>query len=263
MIQQVGEEALHSHPQIKYLAKLIANECEGLPLALIIVGRAMVSKKSPEEWSFTLNVLRKSASRFPNMENKVFDLLKVSYDSLADEITKACFLICSLFLEDYSFYQTKMINIWIAEGFLREDGDSYMVAAQKGKSIIDELKRACLLESLSDELGCFKMHDVVRDMTLWIYSEKGEQSDKNLVQERLNLTRPPPFHKSEAAKTISLRSNKIAILWRKPKCENLVTLDLSDNLLKGIDPDFFEDMPNLKSLVFVRVRSKGVAKEFM
>lgn len=55
----------------------------------------------------------------------------------------------------------------MAEEFLKEYGDSYMVAAQEGRNIIRELKLACLLEDDPDGFDDhFKIHDVVRNMTL-------------------------------------------------------------------------------------------------
>lgn len=45
--QNVGVKALNSHPRIPGLAEQVARECEGLPLALIIIGRAMASKQTP------------------------------------------------------------------------------------------------------------------------------------------------------------------------------------------------------------------------
>ncbi|EXC25815.1 putative disease resistance protein [Morus notabilis] len=44
-LEKVGEEALSSHPTIPHLAKAVAKECKGLPLALITVGRSMASRK--------------------------------------------------------------------------------------------------------------------------------------------------------------------------------------------------------------------------
>ncbi|RVW23554.1 putative disease resistance protein [Vitis vinifera] len=46
----VGEETLESHPHIPRLAKTVAEECKGLPLALITLGRALVGEKDPSNW---------------------------------------------------------------------------------------------------------------------------------------------------------------------------------------------------------------------
>ncbi|KAJ0007382.1 hypothetical protein Pint_29908 [Pistacia integerrima] len=48
--QCVKEEVLNSHPEIPELAKTVAKECKGLPLALITIGRAMSNRRKPEEW---------------------------------------------------------------------------------------------------------------------------------------------------------------------------------------------------------------------
>ncbi|KAF8388133.1 hypothetical protein HHK36_026799 [Tetracentron sinense] len=59
----VGNEAFNSHHQIPELAARVALECEGLPLALITIGRAMASKKAPHEWNDALKLLRISTSK--------------------------------------------------------------------------------------------------------------------------------------------------------------------------------------------------------
>ncbi|RVW23566.1 putative disease resistance protein [Vitis vinifera] len=48
--KEVGEETLKSHPHIPRLAKIVAEECNGLPLALITLGRALAGEKDPSNW---------------------------------------------------------------------------------------------------------------------------------------------------------------------------------------------------------------------
>ncbi|KAL6334241.1 hypothetical protein AAG906_007488 [Vitis piasezkii] len=48
--KEVGEETLKSHPHIPKLAKIVAEECNGLPLALITLGRALAGEKDPSNW---------------------------------------------------------------------------------------------------------------------------------------------------------------------------------------------------------------------
>ncbi|PPD74132.1 hypothetical protein GOBAR_DD28954 [Gossypium barbadense] len=47
--EKVGSETLRMHPDICKLAEAVVEECAGLPLALITIGRAMASKKTPPE----------------------------------------------------------------------------------------------------------------------------------------------------------------------------------------------------------------------
>lgn len=59
----------------------MVEECDGLPLALITIGGAMAHKKTLEKWSYAIQLLKKSITKFPGME-KVYPHLKFSYDSL-------------------------------------------------------------------------------------------------------------------------------------------------------------------------------------
>ncbi|KAH9666459.1 putative disease resistance protein [Citrus sinensis] len=77
--EKVGKEILDSHPDIPELAETVAKECGGLPLALITVGRAMASKKTPREWEHAIEVLRSSAYKFSEEEDnhvKMHDVIR-------------------------------------------------------------------------------------------------------------------------------------------------------------------------------------------
>ncbi|KAJ0075071.1 hypothetical protein Patl1_34926 [Pistacia atlantica] len=63
------------HPDIPQLAKVVAKECGGLPLALVTVSRAISCKKTPQEWRYAANLLRNSASEFAGFpESKSFNI---------------------------------------------------------------------------------------------------------------------------------------------------------------------------------------------
>ncbi|CAK9254041.1 unnamed protein product, partial [Sphagnum jensenii] len=46
--------------ELEALAKCMAEECQGLPLALKVIGRAMFGKTSPEQWKLLLKTLKES-----------------------------------------------------------------------------------------------------------------------------------------------------------------------------------------------------------
>ncbi|KAI3919113.1 hypothetical protein MKW98_016666, partial [Papaver atlanticum] len=62
--EKVGQQSLNCHPNVPELAKKVAEECLGLPLSLVTIGRTMASKRSLQEWQHALCVLQKSASKF-------------------------------------------------------------------------------------------------------------------------------------------------------------------------------------------------------
>nr|AAN62351.1 NBS-LRR type disease resistance protein [Citrus trifoliata] len=249
--QNVGEETLNGQPKILELAERVAKECGCLPLALIVTGRAMACKKTPAEWRDAIKVLQTSASEFPGLENNVLRVLKFSYDSLPDDTTRSCLLYCCLFPEDYRIYKENLIDCWIGEGFLKVTGKYEL--QDRGHTILGNIVHACLLEEEGDDV--VKMHDVIRDMTLWIAcdTEKTEDTEKKkenyLVYEGAGLTEAPNVREWENAKRLSLMETQIRNLSEVPTCLHLLTLFLVFNEeLEMITGDFFKSMPCLKVL---------------
>ncbi|KAL5698955.1 mitogen-activated protein kinase kinase [Ranunculus cassubicifolius] len=246
--QKVGQGDLNSHSEIRGLAEAVAKECGGLPLALITTGRAMAAKKTLREWSHARSMLRQYSSEFPGMKEKVLAILKFSYDSLEDDTARECFLDFSLYPEDHNVYIDDLLYHWIGEGFLAESKDLY-AALDKGHDIIGSLKAACLLESSSYGENFVKMHDIVRELALWIACECGAKKNKYLVQAGVGLTQAPKVEEWKEAVRISLMENEIEELTGSPECPSLLTLLLMDNYSLSIIPDdFFQYMHILKVL---------------
>ncbi|KAI9099678.1 hypothetical protein K1719_024683 [Acacia pycnantha] len=184
---KVGEETLKSNPMIPKMAKAMARECKGLPLALSVVGSSMAGVKGLEAWEYSINKLIGSSCTASSLETEVFFVLKFRYDRLPDETHKKCFLYCALYPEDYVIHAVDLIRIWIGEGFLDIDGMRSLHDMQcRGGSILETLKLSCFLENAEYDsfLGPYvKMHDVIRDMALWIARDEDRNKKKIIVQE--------------------------------------------------------------------------------
>ncbi|CAN6930759.1 unnamed protein product [Brassica oleracea] len=247
----VGEAPLKKDPEILTLAEKISKKCHGLPLALNVIGKAMSCKEDVHEWRHANDVLKSSSREFPGMEENILSVLKFSYDGLEDEKVKSCFLYCSLFPEDYEIKKEELIEYWINEGFINgkrdEDGSN-----NKGHVIIGSLVRAHLLMESETTV---KMHDVLREMALWIGSTSGKEEEKQCVKSGVKLSCIPDDINWSVSRRISLMSNQIEKISCCPKCPNLSTLFLRDNDLKGIPGKFFQFMPSLIVLDLSRNRS--------
>ncbi|MBA0811531.1 hypothetical protein Gohar_003417, partial [Gossypium harknessii] len=233
---KVGDETLNSHPDIPNLAKQVAERCGGLPLALITIGRAMACKTTPGEWKYAIEMLKRSA--LPKMEEEVFPLLKFSYENLPITM-KSCLLYCCIISE----------------------------AQMQGDYIISSLLSACLLER-GGEIGgedCVKMHDVIRDMALWITCELEASENKFFVKTGVQLLEEPDVKAWEDAKRMSVMKNKIEVLRGTPNCPNLKTLFLRENKLEVISDGFFHFIPHLTVLNLsenrtIRALPKGISQ---
>ncbi|RVW24729.1 putative disease resistance protein [Vitis vinifera] len=227
----VGEDTIYSHPHIPKLAEIASKECDGLPLALITIGRAMAGTKTPEEWEKKIQMLKNYPTKFPGMENHLFPRLAFSYDSLQDETIKSCFLYCSLFPEDSSINCDALIQLWIGEGFLDEYSD-IKEARNGGEDIIASLNHACLLEiTVTDNIWtqarcrCVKMHDVIRDMALWLACQNGNKKQNKFVNAQ-------EVEKWKGTPRLSFVSASFEEHMEPPSFPNLQTL-LDNNITNG------------------------------
>ncbi|XP_022866693.1 disease resistance protein RFL1-like, partial [Olea europaea var. sylvestris] len=85
------------------IAKKIARECRGLPIALVVVGKALKSNKSTHKWRDALRHLqRSSATNLEGMDKVVYQSIRLSYNYLVSNEERELLLLCSLFAEDES-----------------------------------------------------------------------------------------------------------------------------------------------------------------
>lgn len=127
----------------------------------------------------------------------------------------------------------------------------------KVKKIFRKLKDACLVEflefsSVSGEIA--KMHDVVREMALWAYSDHGQKKNGILVRDGMESFRLEELRKWKVAERISL--------WRVEgglhdslatiSCPHLSTLVIGDTSLNGLN-ELSLSLPNLRLLDLSKV----------
>ncbi|TYH68250.1 hypothetical protein ES332_D06G245200v1 [Gossypium tomentosum] len=241
---KVGDETINSHPDIRKLAEEVAERCGGLPLALITISRGMACKTTPGEWKYEIEKLKRSS--LPKMENELFPLLKFSYDNLPKVTMKCCLLYCCLYPEDHCIPKKRLVEICEVQ--------------MHGNYIINSLLSACLLEN-GGEIGgedCVKMHDVVRDMALWIACELETKEEKFFVKAGAQLFEEPDVKAWEGAKRMSVMKNQIEVLKGTPKYPNLRTLFLSENKLQVVSNGFCRFIPHLMVITELPMELKSL-----
>ncbi|KAJ0088856.1 hypothetical protein Patl1_33083 [Pistacia atlantica] len=209
------------------LAIEIARECDGLPLALVTIGSHLRGKKDTETWKFVCEKLKKSKLediRHVNSEQSgVYAILKWSYDYLKTDEIKFCFLMCSLFPEDFAIPLEDLVRIGVGLD-LYKDVSSIEEARRALHSMVETLKDlGLLLDAYRKEF--VRMHDIVRDVCLWITS-KGENIFMSKIGIDLTqLTREKGWKQYTA---ISLLKNKLKELSVTLVCPKLKILLLGD-----------------------------------
>uniref|UniRef100_A0A2N9GFT7 AAA+ ATPase domain-containing protein n=1 Tax=Fagus sylvatica TaxID=28930 RepID=A0A2N9GFT7_FAGSY len=156
-------------PGIEPIAKLVVNECAGLPLLIDKVASIFRRKDNFHLWNDGLRSLR----RWPSIKiqgiNELIDYLKFCYEDLDDEVKKVCFLYGAMYPEECEIYVDYLLECWRAEGFIH-DANEFRDARGKGHSILDELINVSLLEK-SAKMNHVRMNKVLRNMALNISSQ--------------------------------------------------------------------------------------------
>ncbi|PRQ23020.1 putative P-loop containing nucleoside triphosphate hydrolase, leucine-rich repeat domain, L [Rosa chinensis] len=225
------------------VAKQVANECGGLPVALIAVARALGDKYQLKEWQEAARRLKNSQPASDDDDGRVLECMRLSYDFLNSEDAKSCFLLCCLFPEDYDIPENDLIKYGLGKGLFR--ADTFEDARSRAHSVINYLKASnLLLDGERDEF--VRMHDVIRDMAMLIASS--EYDGGFLVKARTEMT-VWPSNADERHSAISLMKNYIGKLPEELVCPKLQILLLQDNeYIKEIPETFFESLNELKVL---------------
>ncbi|KAK4551583.1 hypothetical protein RGQ29_032332 [Quercus rubra] len=149
------------------LSSKIVERCEGLPLAIVVIGGLLSSKdKVVSEWgklhdSFSLELDTNSRLR------SIPKILSLSYHDLPYYL-KACFLYLGMFPEDYSINCARLIRLWIAEGFVKEKQG--LTLEELAQAYLNQLIHRSLVQvAVFDEVGknrfC-RVHDMLREVIL-------------------------------------------------------------------------------------------------
>uniref|UniRef100_A0A6N2KAQ2 Uncharacterized protein n=1 Tax=Salix viminalis TaxID=40686 RepID=A0A6N2KAQ2_SALVM len=238
-MEKLGHDITLSR-EVEPIAVDIARECAGLPLGVITMAGSM-RMDDPHEWRNTLEKLKES--KFGDMEDKVFRLLRFSYDQLDNSELQQCLLYCALYPEDYEIEREELIGYLIDEGII-EQRRSRQSTFDEGHTMLNKLENVCLLEATLNYGSCryVKMHDLIRDMAHQIHQKNspvmvGERGDGLPVVDmwKENLVR------------VSLKDCDFQEI--PSRCPNLSTLWLCDNQrLQFIADSFFTQLHGLKVL---------------
>ncbi|XP_019073181.1 putative disease resistance RPP13-like protein 1 isoform X4 [Vitis vinifera] len=107
-----GDRDPNAFLELKPIGRQIVDKCQGLPLAVKVLGRLLYSEADKGEWNVVLNsdIWRQSGS-------EILPSLRLSYHHLSLPL-KHCFAYCSIFPQDHQFNKEKLILLWMAEGLL-------------------------------------------------------------------------------------------------------------------------------------------------
>ncbi|ESR59401.1 hypothetical protein CICLE_v10017794mg [Citrus x clementina] len=147
---------------LEKLGREMVEKCDGLPLAIVVLG-GLLSTKTPQEW----RVVRDHIWRhLRNDSVHISYLLDLSFNDLSHQL-KLCFLYLSLFPEDFEINVEKLIRLFVAEGFVPQSEDRTM--EEVAKDNFDELINRSLIQAEErcwGRVSTCRIHDLLRDLAI-------------------------------------------------------------------------------------------------
>ncbi|KAJ9692193.1 hypothetical protein PVL29_011322 [Vitis rotundifolia] len=129
---------------LEEVSKSILQKCDGLPLGIIQIGRLLSSKRpSTYEWK-KLHDSLESELRSGGGLSDIMRVLSASYEDLPYRL-KYCFLYTSIFPENNPVKRRRLIRLWIAEGFVTEEGGKTL--EEVGEEYLNELIGRSLIKA--------------------------------------------------------------------------------------------------------------------
>uniref|UniRef100_A0A2N9H8P4 NB-ARC domain-containing protein n=1 Tax=Fagus sylvatica TaxID=28930 RepID=A0A2N9H8P4_FAGSY len=144
----------------------VVKECAGLPIAIRAVANALKNQKNLNVWKDALRELKRAnPTQIKGMHEKVYPSIKLSYNFLTKE-AQSLFLFCSSFEEDMNIEIAFLWRILVGLEFFQ---DVYRVEEVRNRvhTLVESLKASGLLLD-GNGSGTFKMHDIIRDVAIYI-----------------------------------------------------------------------------------------------
>ncbi|TYI85180.1 hypothetical protein E1A91_D05G421900v1 [Gossypium mustelinum] len=236
------------------VAKEVAAQCKGLPLAIVVVANALKGE-SLKGWRDANQRFKDSTHLYDEeVLGGVLEPLKLSYDYLKKGINQMtgnhiqmCFLLCSLFPEDEEILIEILIMCGIGVGLF----PNFSSIEDKRKKIVEALKKlqksGLLLET--DGADTIRIHDVIRDFAHWLTS-----TGENRFMVKDTLEKWPHMEESYTAIALWNCSSIIKKFPDKVEFSKLKTLFLEGGRKRNRDflvvfGTFFEEMKALQVLL--------------
>ncbi|XP_048540303.1 LOW QUALITY PROTEIN: probable disease resistance RPP8-like protein 2 [Triticum urartu] len=153
--------AIRNVDEFEDLGRDLTKKCDGLPLALAVLGGYLSKNLNKQAWSDIL-------SGWPSTKNGQMMrlILARSYKDLPNHYLRSCFLYLAAFPEDYIIEVSELIELWIAESFiphtpkhtLEETARNYVteLAQRSLVQVVDRSRAHGWIESI-------RIHDILHD----------------------------------------------------------------------------------------------------
>ncbi|KAL0457434.1 UNVERIFIED_CONTAM: putative late blight resistance proteinR1B-16 [Sesamum latifolium] len=150
-------------PELEKIGRSIASNCGGLPLAIHVIGGLLSEAKGGRDfWEHVANDI---SSAIAEKDEHFYNILALSYNYLPIHL-KPCFMYMGALPEDHEIRASKLIRIWVAEGFLKSNGDKSLeeIAEENLQVLVDRNLLMVRERKSNGKAKNYGIHDLLRDL---------------------------------------------------------------------------------------------------
>ncbi|XP_037423680.1 putative disease resistance RPP13-like protein 3 [Triticum dicoccoides] len=159
------QEDMKNDKEMMIVVNKMVKKCGGLPLAVLTIG-GMLANKRVTEWENIYKQIPLELEVNPSLE-AMRRIVTMSYNWLPSHL-KSCFLYLSIFPEDFEIKSSRLVERWIAEGFVRARVGVNI--KDVGISYFTELINRSMIQpskvSIEGVVKSCRVHDIVRDVMI-------------------------------------------------------------------------------------------------
>lgn len=198
-------------PELEELGKQIARKCYGLPLAIVVIAGLLLKREKTHDW--WRRVAQSVSTYVAKDPEQCMEVLALSYRHLPDHL-KVCFIYFGIFPEDCEIPVWKLLRLWVAEGFVQENGQECLeeLAEEYLEDLVDRNLILVAKKSSSGRIKTCRVHDMLRDLCV---KEGSEQK----VLEVIKGFGHKPFSTSSSQtyhRRLCIHSNVLDFISSKP-----------------------------------------------
>ncbi|CAM6099609.1 unnamed protein product [Calypogeia fissa] len=207
------------------VAAKIIEKCDGLPLALVVMGGYLFEEEEIEVWNDVLKRFRTAENPDGTNKDGLFPIMKMSYNSLSLQ-EKEMFLDVAVCFNDKDLEPVK--QAWRHCGWADAMDSGLKNLERKGLVTIEKASETSRY-SIQDTGDCIRMHEVLRDLGKSIaLRDGGNVGTPSRVCYNASNPLPTPWRFKEEMSTVKL------LMISSPTSEEMAYPEIKIQELRGL-----------------------------
>ncbi|EOY11234.1 NB-ARC domain-containing disease resistance protein, putative [Theobroma cacao] len=253
LFKKMAENDFENRNPFRSVATEVAKKCEGLPVSIVTVARALRNKDIHAWKDASLKFQRPSPSNFTGIPRAVYSAIELSYNNLESGELKQAFLLCGVLGHNARVEDLVRYGMGLR---LFDNVKTVEDTRNRVLTLVSDLKAFCLLrDSYSHER--FDLHDFDCDVALAIASR-----DNHAFALKHNgvFDDWPDEERMRKFKMLSLSFDSVEKFPHELECPQLDFFCMGSND-SGVEMpiNFFQKMENLKVLDLIKMKFSSIS----